>query len=176
MSRRERDRFVCIPFENNEFTRGNSENVPFSATRSLCANPMFRLGLTIWNVVERRSEGVWRMLRGYKTSPIDVLAHPEQSLASVVPDVLRYWDSERNGDLDPKALPFTYRGELWWRCPKGADHSWKTRNGSAIDAVNHRFRSMEGEEICNRLSVLQQSEAVRDQLTSHHVSRPGDGV
>ena len=104
--------------------------------------------------MERRLRRIWRVLRGYKTSPVDVYAHPEKSLASVVPDVMRYWNSEKNGDLDPKSLPFTYRGELWWKCPKGADHVWKTRNGSAIDVVNHQFRSTKADGMYRRLSVL----------------------
>lgn len=124
------------------------------ATCSLYVQLMFCRGHAIWSVPKRQSSGSWGTLKGYKTAAIDVVAHPEKSLASVVPDILRYWDSEKNDDLDPKSLPFTYRGKLWWKCPKGADHVWNTRNGSAIDAVNHRFRSMNMKYVHPRLSVL----------------------
>ena len=64
----------------------------------------------------------------------------ELSLAKMIPDVVKYWNRERNGDLNPDAIPYNYRGELWWKCPKGDDHVWSTRNASAVDIANQTMR------------------------------------
>jgi len=64
----------------------------------------------------------------------------ELSLAKVIPEVIRYWNTEKNGSLNPDSIPYNYRGELWWKCPNGEDHIWSTKNASAVDVSNHVMR------------------------------------
>ena len=88
----------------------------------------------------RRMQPIFQIPRGYKVNAISVTNHPELSLAAMVPDVLNYWDYQRNGTLSPKDIPYNYQGELWWKCSKGNDHIWSSRKAGAVDVVNHSMR------------------------------------
>lgn len=40
------------------------------------------------------------------------------------PDLLRQWDTEKNGDLTPQRVSYGSKKRVWWRCREG--HSWQT--------------------------------------------------
>src|SRR5262245_16489455 len=44
-----------------------------------------------------------------------------------MPELLRSLDPQRNGDIDPRRIALGSDKTLWWRCPKGPDHVWRTR-------------------------------------------------
>lgn len=46
------------------------------------------------------------------------------------------WHPQRNGDLKPEDVPYNYGGEVWWKCPKGEDHVWKTIGRVRVDTAN----------------------------------------
>lgn len=97
---------------------------------------MNRVSLTLC----RLRQPIGRIWRGYKVKAIDLQKNAELSLAKMIPDVVKFWNTEKNGDLTPDTIPFNYRGELWWKCPNGNDHIWSTRNASAVDVSNHVMR------------------------------------
>ncbi len=47
----------------------------------------------------------------------------ENSFAFLYPDLLKEWDYERNGSLDPYTVPFGSNKKVWWVCNKG--HEWQ---------------------------------------------------
>ena len=89
----------------------------------------------------RRFQPLLQFAREYKVKAISVKDTPELSLAEMVPDVLKYWDQQHNGNLSPRDIPYNYQGELWWKCPKGADHVWSSKKAGAIDVANRTMRS-----------------------------------
>lgn len=46
----------------------------------------------------------------------------KNDLASVMPDLAREWDSEKNGDLTPEMVTAGCGKKVWWQCPNG--HSY----------------------------------------------------
>lgn len=58
--------------------------------------------------------------RGVKRQTPD----PGQSVAELFPDVVKEWDWERNGDLDPRKLRPGSDLKVWWVCARKG-HSWE---------------------------------------------------
>ena len=48
------------------------------------------------------------------------------SLATLFPEVARQWHPELNGDLAPEQIVAGSSKRVWWKCPKGPDHEWRT--------------------------------------------------
>ncbi len=48
------------------------------------------------------------------------------SLATMYPNVAKYWHPSKNGDLTPNDVTGGSEKKVWWKCPVGADHEWKT--------------------------------------------------
>ena len=46
----------------------------------------------------------------------------KNSLKAVCPDLLKEWDYEKNGDLNPEYLSAGSNSKVWWKCEHG--HSW----------------------------------------------------
>jgi hypothetical protein len=55
------------------------------------------------------------------------MATPETSLAAVDPALARQWHPTKNGKLTPRDVTPMSRTEVWWRCPRGADHVWEAQ-------------------------------------------------
>lgn len=66
----------------------------------------------------RRSFGVTRRTR---RSP-----EPGRSLAEVRPDLVLYWDGDRNERPPSEQFPYTLE-RVWWRCPSIADHRFEAQ-------------------------------------------------
>ena len=47
----------------------------------------------------------------------------DNSLAKLRPDVLAYWDYDKNGTLNPEMLSVSSNQKVWWICPS-CGHSW----------------------------------------------------
>ena len=77
--------------------------------------------------------------RFYNVKRIDIQTNPEYSLAQYIPESQSEWHNELNGDLKPSQIPFNYNGFVWWKCPKGEDHIWKSKCQSRVDRENHRL-------------------------------------
>ncbi|MGA9381727.1 MAG: zinc-ribbon domain-containing protein [Phormidium sp.] len=48
------------------------------------------------------------------------------SLGSCHPELAAQWHSTKNGNLTPKQVLKGSHTKVWWKCPKGPDHEWKT--------------------------------------------------
>ena len=80
--------------------------------------------------------------RHYKVKHIDLAVNPELSLQRFIPNSVEQWDSIRNGTLKPNAIPYNYDGYVWWKCPKGEDHVWKSKCRKRVDKENRRLQRM----------------------------------
>ena len=78
-------------------------------------------------------------IRFYNTTRIDVTKHPEYSLAAFIPESIKQWDNHLNGDLKPSQIPYNYDGTVWWHCPHGDDHIWKSVCKARVDQENKRL-------------------------------------
>ena len=57
----------------------------------------------------------------------------KNNLKTLRPDLTREWHPTKNGDLTPeKSMPGSGK-RVWWKCPQGDDHEWKT-------SIGHRAR------------------------------------
>lgn len=77
--------------------------------------------------------------RWYNTKHINLLKNPEYSLAAFIPESVKEWNSDLNGDLLPSQIPYNYNGFVWWKCPHGKDHIWKSKCKSRVDCENRRL-------------------------------------
>ena len=48
------------------------------------------------------------------------------SLAARFPAIARQWHPTKNGKLQPDAVVGASDRPVWWKCPKGKDHTWRT--------------------------------------------------
>ncbi len=55
-------------------------------------------------------------------------------LATRRPDLARQWHPSKNQGLSPKAVTWGSSRYVWWKCPKGPDHEWRTSPNQ-----RHRF-------------------------------------
>ena len=62
------------------------------------------------------------------------LASVTNSVSSKFPDLVAQWHPTKNGDLTPDQVASTSHRRVWWKCPSGPDHEWKsecrTRTGA----------------------------------------------
>ena len=50
----------------------------------------------------------------------------DNQLDLLFPEVAKEWHPSLNGDLKPSDFSYGTRKQVWWKCPKGEDHEWKT--------------------------------------------------
>jgi len=51
---------------------------------------------------------------------------PSNSLATTHPEAAKYWHPLKNGKLTPGHIVAGSEKMVWWKCPKGDDHEWRT--------------------------------------------------
>jgi hypothetical protein len=81
----------------------------------------------------------WRCDRGhtYRMTPAERpvrrcpycshrLLSPEFSLAELAPALAKEWHPAKNGALTARDVPLNSHRSVWWKCPKGPDHEWRT--------------------------------------------------
>ncbi len=66
------------------------------------------------------------------------------SLAVLFPALAREWDPKKNGTLTPADVTYGSNKVVWWRCPNGPDHTFKS-------AVRNRTRTGQGCPMCHGL-------------------------
>ncbi len=47
-------------------------------------------------------------------------------IVSGFPELVAQFDSEKNGDLTPWRVTAGSNKRIWWKCPRGPDHEWRT--------------------------------------------------
>ncbi|KAK8830425.1 hypothetical protein WA577_006108 [Blastocystis sp. JDR] len=80
-----------------------------------------------------------QFVREYNVKRINLETNPELSLQQFVPGTAEQWDPIRNGTLQPSAIPYNYDGYVWWKCPRGEDHVWRTKCRKRVDKENRRL-------------------------------------
>ncbi len=55
---------------------------------------------------------------------------PETSLARLVPEIAQQWHPTKNGALRPTDVTPVSSRVVWWKCPAGPDHEWRTAVGT----------------------------------------------
>lgn len=76
------------------------------------------------------------------------------SLSTLNPELAREWHPTKNGNLTPQDVTPGSNKKVWWKCPKGDDHEWKT-------SINHRSSGTgcpccNGQKLCesNCLAII----------------------
>jgi hypothetical protein len=73
-------------------------------------------------------KNVWARVRQENSCPFcrgDRLS-VTNSLAGKRPDLAAQWHPTKNGELRPENIYYRSHRRVWWKCPKGPDHEWKT--------------------------------------------------
>ena len=63
------------------------------------------------------------------------------------PELAKQWHPAKNGKLTPNEVTYGYGKFVWWKCPKGDDHEWKS-------TVNTRTNLKTGCTICSGNKVV----------------------
>jgi hypothetical protein len=85
------------------------------------------------------------------------------------PELVAQWHPTRNGDLRPEdVVASTHRG-LWWKCPEGPDHEWKT-NGEKRTKRNSSCPFCIGQKVSITNNVL----SVPEMAAQWHPTRNGN--
>jgi len=67
------------------------------------------------------NDGEFRRYISFLPSP-----PPEYSLKNEYPDVSAQWDYQKNSPLKPENFSSGSSKKVWWKCPNGEDHEWRT--------------------------------------------------
>ena len=70
-----------------------------------------------------------------------------KSLAETHPEVAEQWHPKLNGDLTPNDFTGGSHKKVWWKCPKGDDHEWKT-------SLSNRTRLGRNCTICSNQKIV----------------------
>ena len=55
------------------------------------------------------------------------------------PDLIKEWHPTKNGDLLPENFTERSGKQVWWKCPKGEKHEWKTSIGHRVNGTGCPF-------------------------------------
>ena len=66
----------------------------------------------------------------------------KKSLAETHPEVAKQWHPTKNGDLTPSCVSTFSHKKVWWKCPIGDDHEWKS-------SISHRTINKSGCPFCD---------------------------
>ena len=113
-------------------------------------HPSLNKGMTPYDITKGRTSKIWwKCSRGddhiWRTSPNNrtnnnkgkcpicegKIVVRSTSLSTLKPELAKEWHPTKNGELTPIDLTTKSSKKVWWKCPKGEDHVWKT-------SVNHR--------------------------------------
>jgi hypothetical protein len=61
------------------------------------------------------------------------------SMAILKPKLIKLWHSSKNGTLRPSDVSIASGKVVWWKCPKGDDHEWKSRVSHVVNGSNCPF-------------------------------------
>lgn len=57
----------------------------------------------------------------------------ERSIFEMVPEIVKDWDKEKNGDLHPRNVSWKANKVIWWKCDNGHSYKMKPNNKVKID-------------------------------------------
>ncbi len=118
---------ICINMKNS-----TSKELEKAITELL-----IRLGIVKPDVkIERDQDQIFNIIEFYEI---------ENSVQTKSKKLLKYWNYERNGNLNPSHISIGSRKKVWWKCEKG--HEWKA-------SIDHRIKGS-GCPYCSNKKVLQ---------------------
>jgi hypothetical protein len=112
-------------------------------------------GRYVWWRCDAARDHVWRATVGNRVKHGGCpfcsgprLSGATNSLAARAPELARQWHPTKNGELRPRNIYVGSSRVVWWKCPAGVDHEWKTK-------VHKRTRDTAGCPFCtgNRVSA-----------------------
>ena len=102
----------------------NGELTPYD----VCAGS----GISVWWKCNKGDDHQWKTTVGHRNTgsgcPIcsGRKAAKSTSLAILNTHLAKEWHPTRNGNLSPYDVRPNSGKKVWWKCPKGEDHEWKT--------------------------------------------------
>ena len=75
-------------------------------------------------------------------------------LSTVLPELVKEWHPEKNGELKPTDLTLGTNKKVWWKCPEGDDHEWEAPPNARKQGKGCPFCSGHKVAKNNRLSAL----------------------
>ena len=63
---------------------------------------------------------------------------------SEYPNLIKEFHPTKNCDLKPENLTIKSEKKVWWKCPKGDDHEWKTSVTNRIKGFGCPYCSSSG--------------------------------
>jgi len=74
------------------------------------------------------------------------------SLAFISPETSQLWHPIKNGKLNPEKIITNSHKRIWWKCPEGDDHEWKSAPNTLLQ--NRKNSSSIGCPICRGIKVV----------------------
>lgn len=105
------------PTLNGKLTPEDVHNGGSAKVYWLCPN-----GHTYQKLIAKRT----RMGQGCPQCRIE-----KNAFANVHPELLEYWDYEKNEGINPKTISYGSAKEVWWKCPKGHSYMQTLHSKSA---------------------------------------------
>lgn len=109
---------------------------------------------------------------------LSYLSEIKNSLAKIRPDVVKYWDYTKNGNLSPSMFTVSSNQIVWWKCPN-CGHEWQcsinsmTRPGryGCAECSKSRRGTTYTEQVVMRVGSL--AETMPDLAKEWHPTRNG---
>ena len=96
------------------------------------------------------------------------------SVASVAPATAAYWHPRKNGTLRPEDVSVHSTRVVWWKCPKGPDHVFRSMVSDRVNGVPCLFCSSDRVSVTNSLSTRAPAFARQWHPTKNGRLRPRD--
>lgn len=64
----------------------------------------------------------------------------DNSIFEMVPEIVKDWDKEKNGDLHPKNIAWRSNKDVWWKCENGHSYQMKPNNKIKINPETKELR------------------------------------
>ncbi|WP_445381585.1 zinc-ribbon domain-containing protein [Robiginitalea sp. IMCC43444] len=75
-------------------------------------------------------------------------------LKTLNPEIAVHWHPYKNGKLTPRDVTPLSNKKVWWKCPKGDDHEWRTSVAKRTNGRNCPICSGRKTSVSNALSTL----------------------
>ena len=101
-----------------------------------------------------------------------------KSFAETHPDPAAQWHPTKNGALGPSDFGAGSKQKVWWKCPEGIDHEWKTAIASRTGKRKTKCPCCTGQKlsVTNSLATLRPDLAAQWHPTKNGELTPSDIV
>ena len=98
------------------------------------------------------------------------------SLASLNPEIAKQWHPTKNVGLAPNEFSLKSNKKVWWKCPKGDDHEWKSSIASRSNTPGCSVCDGRTVVLSNCLATLRPKIAKKWHPTKNNLLTPYDVV